>query len=181
VKFNKTSLAGVFLIEPEAIRDDRGFFARTWCAREFDAAGLGFRIAQTNISFNRKAGTLRGMHYQAEPYPEAKVVSCTHGAIFDVAVDLRPSSPTCGQWFGAELSAENRRAMFLPKDFAHGFQTLEDDSEVHYLMSEFFDPDSGRGVRHDDPAFAIDWPLTVTGLSERDKSWPLWTNDGAFT
>jgi dTDP-4-dehydrorhamnose 3,5-epimerase len=181
VKFTETSLAGVYLVEPEAICDDRGFFARSWCSREFEAAGLGFQITQANISFNRKAGTLRGMHYQAEPHSESKVVSCTRGAIFDVAVDLRPSSLTCGQWFGAELSADNRRAMFLPRDCAHGFQTLEDDTEVHYLMSEFFHSDSGRGVCHDDPAFEIDWPLSVTGLSERDKNWPLWEIDRVST
>jgi len=175
MKFVETSLAGVFLVEPEALEDERGFFARTWCEQEFEAAGLEAKVVQTNVSFNRQAGTLRGMHYQTQPHPESRLVRCTRGAVFDVVVDLRPESKTYCQWFGADLRACEHTAMYVPVDCAHGFQTLVDDSEVHYLMSEFYDPDAATGVRYDDRAFGIEWPLQVTAISEKDRHWPDWS------
>ena len=174
VKFVETSLAGVFLVESETIEDDRGFFTRSWCEREFHAAGLDARVAQANISFNCRAGTVRGMHFQGEPHAESKLVRCTRGAIFDVVVDLRPASPTYCQWYGASLAADKHNAMYVPVDCAHGLQTMVDDSEVHYLMSEFYDPEAASGVRYDDPAFGIDWPRPVTAIAEKDTNWPLW-------
>ena len=174
VRFVETSLAGVLLVEPEILEDERGSFARTWCEREFQAAGLDARIAQENISSNRHAGTLRGMHYQIQPHRESKLVRCTRGAVFDVVVDLRPDSRTYCQWFGTNLQAEKYDAIYIPMDCAHGFQTLVDDSEVHYLMSEFYDADFSRGVRYDDPAFGIDRPRPVSAMSDRDRQWPDW-------
>ncbi len=170
--FSETKLKGAYLIDLERREDERGFFARSWCADEFGKLGLNTRLAQCNVSFNLKKGTLRGMHFQAEPYPEAKVVRCTVGAIYDVIVDLRPDSPTFKQWVSAELSAENRRALYVPEGFAHGFQTLEDNAEVFYQMSEFFHPECARGVRWDDPAFGIEWPLNVPIISMRDRNYP---------
>ena len=159
-------------LEPH--EDERGFFARSWCAEEFEKLGLNSRLSQCNISFNRKRGTLRGMHYQAEPYPEAKLVRCTMGAIYDVIIDLRDDSLTFQQWFAMELNADNRRALYIPEGFAHGFQTLTDNSEVFYQMSEFFHPKCAHGVRWDDPAFGIEWPLKEKILAEKDKNWPFW-------
>lgn len=173
MRFVDTGLSGACIVELDRISDERGFFARSWCADEYRAAGLDAHIAQTNISFNRRSGTVRGLHYQAETSAEAKVVRCTRGSIFDAIVDLRPDSPTYLGWFGIELSADNYRALFVPQRFAHGFQTLEDETEVHYLMSASYDPASARGLRHDDPAIGIDWPLPVTEISERDRTWPL--------
>jgi dTDP-4-dehydrorhamnose 3,5-epimerase len=168
-----TQLAGVFLLEPERREDERGFFARTWCQREFAAHGLNPRLVQCNISFNRCKGTLRGMHYQAAPHGEAKLIRCTRGAIYDVILDLRRDSPTFKRWIAAELTAENRSMLFVPEGLAHGFQTLADDTEVFYQMSEFFHPESARGVRWDDPAFAIHWPLPDPILSDLDRAYEL--------
>ncbi len=170
--FTETKLQGAFIIEPELIEDERGFFARTWCRKEFEAHGLNPNLAQCNVSFNKKKGTLRGMHYQAEPFAEAKLVRCTSGSIYDVIVDLRPSSPTFKQWTAEELTAENRRMLYIPEGFAHGFQTLTDRAEVFYQMSEIFYADGARGYRWNDPAFDIRWPLDETILSMKDRQYP---------
>lgn len=170
--FTGTELKGVFIIEPEKLEDERGFFGRTWDSQEFEAHSLSPHLAQCNVSFNRKKGTLRGMHYQSAPYEEAKLVRCTRGAIYDVTIDLRSDSPTFKQWTAAELTAENHRMLYASEGFAHGFQTLEDDTEVFYQMSEFYHPESARGVRWDDPAFGIEWPLEVRAISARDRQYP---------
>ena len=170
--FNATELIGVYVIEPERLSDERGFFARTWCQHEFEAHGLDVRLAQCSLSFNLKRGTLRGMHYQDEPYVEAKLVRCTLGRLYDVVVDLRPTSSTYRQWMSVELSADNRRMIYIPPGLAHGFQTLIDQTEVFYQISEFYHPESARGVRWNDPAFNIDWPLPDPILSERDRTYP---------
>ena len=172
MKFEETKLPGIFEIHIEPKADDRGFFARSWCRKEFEAHGLDARMAQCNISFNRRKGTLRGVHYQVPPYSEAKVVRCTHGSIYDVIVDLRPQSPTFKQWTAIVLTAEKRNMAYVPENCAHGFLTLEDETEVFYLMSEFYDAASARGVRFDDPAFGIAWPATVEVISERDRTYP---------
>jgi dTDP-4-dehydrorhamnose 3,5-epimerase len=166
-------IAGAYLIDPERFEDERGFFARTWCPREFEKHGLNPRLAQCSISFNKAPWTLRGMHRQVAPHEEAKVVRCTRGAIFDVVLDLRTSSPTYLQWRGIELTAENRRMLYIPEGCAHGFQTLESDSEVLYQISEFHHPESARGVRWDDPTFGIRWPSQPSVVSERDRTYPL--------
>jgi dTDP-4-dehydrorhamnose 3,5-epimerase len=174
MRFQPTPIAGVFLLEPEPLRDERGFFARTWCRREFAGRGLNPDLAQCSLSYNRKRGTLRGLHYQAPPWAEAKLVRCLRGAIYDVALDLRPQSPTFKQWYAAELSADDRRMLYIPEGCAHGFQTLSDDAEVFYQISQFHDPASARGVRWDDPAFGIAWPLqTGITISARDQSYPF--------
>jgi len=170
--FEATKLAGVFLISPELHRDERGFFARTWCTREFEEHGLNPAMVQCSISFNRAKGTLRGVHYQAAPYPEAKLVRCTKGRLYDVALDLRMDSPSYMQWTGTELTEENRRALYIPEGCAHGFLTLEDNTEAFYQMSESYYADGGRGVRWNDPAFGIEWPATVNVISERDRTYP---------
>jgi dTDP-4-dehydrorhamnose 3,5-epimerase len=170
--FTETRLAGAYLLEPERIGDERGFFARTWCRDEFERHGLNTRLVQCNISYNVRRGTLRGMHYQVKPHEEAKLVRCTRGAIYDVIVDLRTGSPTYRGWVGAELTVENRRMLYIPEGFAHGFQTLEDESEVFYQMSELFHPQAARGVRYDDAALGISWPLDVAIMSEKDRSYP---------
>jgi dTDP-4-dehydrorhamnose 3,5-epimerase len=175
--FTKTKLDGVFVIEPEKQMDERGFFARTWCQQEFASQKINSRLAQCSISFNAKKGTLRGMHYQAAPYPEAKLVRCTMGAIYDVVVDLRTDSPTYKQWLAMELTAENRCAIYIPEDCAHGFQTLTDNSEVFYQISEFFYPECSRGIRWNDPAFAITWPIYNPTLSKRDFTYPDYSPD----
>jgi dTDP-4-dehydrorhamnose 3,5-epimerase len=172
VIFTETPLAGAFLIDLEPHADDRGFFARTFCRREFEAHGLDPAVVQCNTSFNRKAGTLRGLHYQMPPASEAKLVRCVRGAIHDVIVDLRPDSPTHGKHFAANLTAANRRALFVPRSFAHGFQTLEDDSEVQYQMSEYYQPERSAGFRYDSPALTITWPLPITSISAQDLAWP---------
>ena len=172
MKFHDTGLEGAFIIELDRLQDSRGFFARTWCQKEFQDQGLISTIAQANTSFNNKAGTLRGMHYQAEPYQETKLVRCTSGALYDVIIDLRPQSATYRRWFGAELTAENGKMLYVPADFAHGFITLKDNTEVHYLVSEFYTPGAERGVRWNDPAFAIEWPQAVEVISEKDAAWP---------
>lgn len=172
MRFEHTGLAGAYLIEPDRLTDVRGFFARTYCEHEFEAHGLEHNSVQCNISFNAKRGTLRGMHFQRPPNAEAKLVRCTSGAIFDVIIDLRKDSPTYRQWKGFELTATNRSALYIPQGFAHGFQTLKDDTEVFYQMFDFFAPDSAGGVRWDDPAFGIEWPLSEVIMSDKDRSYP---------
>ena len=169
--FTETKLSGAFVIDLEPIEDSRGFFARVWSASEFEDRGLSTRILQANVSFNRSKGTLRGMHRQAQPFAEVKLVRCTRGAIYDVAIDLRLDSPTYMQWTAVELTADNRRMFYIPEDFAHGFQTLMDDTEVTYQVSQVYTPGSERGIRFDDPAFNIDWPLPVNVISDKDNSW----------
>ncbi|MBA3961935.1 MAG: dTDP-4-dehydrorhamnose 3,5-epimerase [Chthoniobacterales bacterium] len=170
--FTETPLAGAFLIELELHKDERGFFARTFCRREFEAHGLNPDVVQCNTSYNHKAGTIRGMHRQKPPAREAKLVRCVRGAIYDVIVDVRPKSPTYGKHFAAELTADNRRALYVPESFAHGFQTLEDNCEIEYQMSEYHSPGSATGYRYDDAALAITWPLPVTLISALDLAWP---------
>src|SRR5215211_347747 len=171
--FIETKLRGAFVIEPERLEDERGFFARTWDRDEFEVHGLNPNLAQCSISFNKRKGTLRGMHYQAAPHEEDKLVRCTRGTIYDVIIDLRPDSPTFTRWVAAELTAENRRMLYLPKGFAHGFQSLRDDTEVFYQISEFYAPESTRGVRWDDPAFGIKWPPSEERvISTRDRRFP---------
>jgi dTDP-4-dehydrorhamnose 3,5-epimerase len=170
--FRETTLDGAFLIEMEPHADDRGFFARAWCRREFAEHGLDIEIAQTSVSFNKRKGTVRGMHLQRPPHEETKLVRCTAGGIWDVIVDLRPASATYLRWEGFELTQENRRQVYIPKGFAHGFQTLADATEVHYQISEFHAAGAASGFRHDDKTFGIVWPLPPTVLSERDRSWP---------
>ena len=172
MRLAETPLAGAFVIELDLLRDDRGYFARTFDAAEFARAGLDPAVVQCNTSFNARRGTLRGMHYQADPDGEAKLVRCTRGSIFDVAVDLRPGSATCCRWFGVELSADNGRMLYLPVGMAHGFQTLEEGSDVSYQMSHDYVPERARGVRFDDPAFGIEWPLPDPIVSERDRGFP---------
>jgi dTDP-4-dehydrorhamnose 3,5-epimerase len=164
-------ISGAYVIEPERKEDERGFFARTWCVREFEAQGLETRIVQSSTSFNRRRGTLRGMHYQAPPYEEVKLVRCTMGSIYDVIIDLRPGSPTLRRHFGITLSAQNRQMLYIPQGIAHGFQTLESDTEVLYQMSEFYVAECGRGVRWDDPAFGIEWPIADPVMNERDRNY----------
>lgn len=171
--FTETELKGAFIIEPEPIHDERGFFARTWSQEEFLQRGLNPRMVQQNISLNTLRGTLRGMHFQVNPHQEAKLVRCTAGSIFDVLVDLREGSPTFHKWIGLELSSNNRRMLYVPEAFAHGFQTLEDNTEVAYQISEYYHPEAARGLRWDDPVLAIDWPLPATVVSQRDKQHPL--------
>jgi dTDP-4-dehydrorhamnose 3,5-epimerase len=174
LKFLETPIPGLYVVELEVLSDERGFFARSFCVREFRALGLELKVvAQCNISFNEKAGTLRGLHFQAPPHEEAKLVRCTRGAIYDVAVDIRPGSRTYRKWHAVELTADNRRMMFIPHGLAHGFQTLVDGTEVFYLMSEFYHPESGRGLRWDDPAIEITWPLGSPIISDRDRAYPL--------
>jgi dTDP-4-dehydrorhamnose 3,5-epimerase len=172
VKFGETPVPGAFLIELEPIRDERGWFARTFCAEEFSAHGLDPAVVQCNASYNERAATLRGLHYQAEPHGEAKLVRCTRGAIYDVLVDLRPESPAFCRWAGFELTPENAQMLYAPVGTAHGFMTLADDSEVLYQMSQSYVPDAARGVRFDDPAFGIEWPAAPAVISERDRSYP---------
>lgn len=172
MQLRETIISGAFLIEPERCEDERGFFARTWCRREFEEHGLDVRLVQCSISYNRTAGTLRGMHFQREPHAEAKLVRCTAGAIHDVILDLRPSSSTYLSWISVELTAANRLALYVPAGLAHGFQTLVDDTEVFYQISEFYRPESADGVRWDDAAFRIRWPLPHPILSAKDKQYP---------
>jgi dTDP-4-dehydrorhamnose 3,5-epimerase len=172
VKFTETPLSGAFVIELDFLSDERGHFARTFDVAEFSAQGLDATVVQCNTSYNARRGTLRGMHYQAAPNGEAKLVRCTRGSIFDVAVDLRADSETYCRWFGVELSADNGRMLYIPVGLAHGFQTLEDGSEVSYQMSHQYVPDHAHGVRFDDPAFGIDWPLPDPIVSERDRQHP---------
>jgi dTDP-4-dehydrorhamnose 3,5-epimerase len=170
--FTAAPLAGLVVVDIAAMHDDRGYFARTFCAEEFAASGLPTVFPQCNISFNAARGTLRGMHWQADPFPEGKLVRCSRGGILDVAVDLRPDSPTFCQWFGVELTARNARALYIPAGFAHGFQTLEDASEIFYQMTESYRHGLARGVRWNDPRFGIDWPIPDPILSPRDAEYP---------
>ncbi len=173
MQFVPTKLAGAFVVEPEPRGDERGFFARTFCRDEFAARGLNTTWVQCNVSFNRRAGTLRGLHWQADPHPEVKLVRCTAGAAFDVIVDLRPGSPTYRQWVAVELSADNRKAVYIPAGFAHGFQTLADGTELFYQMSEFYYPELARGARWDDPALGIEWPACGHRVvAPRDLAFP---------
>ena len=175
--FNETKLPGAFIIEATRLEDERGFFGRTFCRNEFAGRGLNPNLAQCNISFNRDAGTLRGMHYQSAPHAEDKLIRCTKGKLYDVIVDLRRESATFKQWIAVELTEENRLMLYVPKGCAHGFQTLEDNTEVFYQMSEFYHPDSACGVRWNDPAFGIQWPETDRViLSDRDRVWPDYTD-----
>lgn len=169
--FTATKLQGAFIIDPERLEDERGFFARTWCQREFAVHGLSPKWVQCNISFNTQKGTLRGMHYQAAPYAETKLIRCTMGAIYDVIIDLRPDSPTFKQWLAVELTADNRCMLYVPGGFAHGFLTLANHTEVLYQMSEFYVAESARGVRWNDPAFGIQWPADVKVISDRDRNY----------
>ena len=172
VIFIEIQLQGAYIIEPEKLEDERGFFARSWCEREFAAHNLNPRTVQCNISFNSKKGTLRGMHYQAAPRAEAKLVRCTRGAIYDVIIDLRPKSPTFKQHVAEALTVDDHKMLYIPEGFAHGFQTLEDNAEVFYQISEFHAPECARGVRWNDPAFAIEWPISEPIMLKRDRSYP---------
>lgn len=172
MKFLPLDLTGAFLIDLEKRGDDRGFFARFFCENEFAQHGLVTRFVQINNSLTSKKGTLRGMHYQLPPAAEVKVVRCTRGALYDVILDLRPHSQTFGRWFGEELTAENRRMMYVPEGFGHGFVTLEPDTEAIYLVSAPYSPAAERGIRYDDPKFGMRWPLTPTEISDKDRSWP---------
>jgi dTDP-4-dehydrorhamnose 3,5-epimerase len=169
--FRETNLKGVFLIDLEKREDERGFFARSWCQREAEAYGLNPRVMQCNVSFNAQKGTLRGLHYQSFPHPEAKLVRCTAGTIYDVIVDLRPDSPSFKKNAAFTLSAKNHHMLYVPEGMAHGFMTLEDNTEVFYQMSEFYSPESSQGVRWNDPAFGIGWPSSPSVISDRDKSY----------
>lgn len=172
MKFHATKIAGVFEIQVEPKRDERGFFARAWCRSEFESRGLDSGLQQSNISYNTRKGTLRGMHYQAAAFAESKLVRCTQGAIYDVVLDLRPGSPSFKDWVAVTLTAEKRNMVYVPKGCAHGFLTLRDETEVFYQMSEVYNLESARGVRWDDPAFGIAWPEKVEMISERDRNYP---------
>ena len=171
MRFTETALAGAYIVEPEKKTDRRGYFARSWCVREFRAHGLETRLVQCNLSGNTTAGTLRGMHYQLAPHAETKLVRCNRGAIYDVIIDLRPASGTFLSWFGVTLTPDSGRMLYVPAGFAHGFQTLEPDSEVFYQMSECYAPEAARGLRWDDPLFQITWPLPVSVISDKDRSY----------
>lgn len=171
--FKHTKLKGAFIIEMEPIGDIRGFFARAWCKKEFEEHGLKSYFVQGNITFSKSKGTLRGMHYQVAPYQEVKVVRCVKGAVFDVVIDLRSDSLTYGKWIGIELTEDNYKMLYVPEGFAHGYQTLEDNTEVSYHVSQFYCPESERGIRWDDPAFGIKWPpIRDLVISDKDRNWP---------
>ncbi len=172
MKFTETHLKGSYIIELEPVKDERGFFARTYCKHKFKQKGLALKIVQSNMSFNEKKGTLRGMHYQAPPMAEAKLVSCVQGSIYDVIIDLRRDSPTYCRWFAVELCARKKQMLFVPEGFAHGFQTLEDNTMILYQMSEFYAPEYSRGVRWNDPVFGIRWPIEAKIISEKDRNIP---------
>lgn len=169
--FKETKLKGAYVIEIDPIEDERGFFARSFCEEEFKNHGLNIRIAQCNISYNKKKGTLRGMHYQVAPHEEAKLVRCTKGAVYDVIVDLRQDSKTFKQWIAVELTQENHRLLYIPEGFAHGFQTLVDHTEVFYQMSESYHPEYAKGIRWNDPTFAIEWPMLPTLIANKDRTY----------
>jgi len=170
--FKKLALKDAHVLELDKLEDERGYFARSYCEHEFERAGIPFVPVQANISYSRTKGTLRGMHYQAYPHEEAKLVRCIKGSIYDVIIDLRPDSDTKDQWIGVTLSADNKKMLYVPEGFAHGFLTLEDDTEVSYLMSAFYESDAGLGICWDDPAFNIDWPVEINVTSEKDSKWP---------
>lgn len=171
--FTQTKLKDAFILDIEKKEDERGFFARTYCKNEFGENGISFTPVQANISYNRLNHTLRGMHYQVSPYEEAKLVSCVNGGIYDVIIDMRPDSPTCDQWIGVELTAENHRMLYIPEGFAHGFITLKRETQVIYMMSEFYTPGSGAGLKWNDPYYNIIWPEKPEVISEKDKNWPF--------
>lgn len=173
MRFAESPIAGAWTVEPAPHADERGRFFRAWCAEEFAAQGIAFTPLQANLGSSRRAGTLRGMHYQVAPHEEAKLVRCTQGALFDVLVDVRPASPTYGKWFGAELTAENGRMLYVPAGCAHGYQTLVDDAEIYYLTSALYAPQAVRGLRYDDPTVAIRWPRPAVAVSEQDQHWPF--------
>lgn len=177
MRFIPTSLMGAYIIEPEKLEDDRGFFARVWCQKEFAERNLDPNIVQSSISFNKKRGTVRGMHLQLPPFAETKLVRCTQGAIYDVIVDLRPHSATYLNWTAEELTAENRKSLYVPKGFAQGFQTLEDNTEIFYQISEFYSAESARGFRWNDPIFKINWREEITVISDRDRTYPDYNPD----
>ncbi len=172
MKFVETPLEGVYVVELEPLGDDRGYFARAWCKREFDERGLPGEFVQINMSGSAEAGTIRGFHYQLAPNEEDKFVRCVRGSAFDVAIDLRPESPTFKQWFGVELSTANQKALLVPGGFAHGYQTLEPNTELLYQVSAFYAPDAERGLRWNDPTFGVNWPLADPTLSDKDAAWP---------
>ena len=172
MKFKQTKLKGAYIIEMEPIKDERGVFARSWCKEEFKQQGLNCDLVQCNISFNKKKGTLRGMHYQCAPHEEVKLVMCLRGAVYDVIIDLRAKSDTYKQWISIELTSENRKMLYVPEGFAHGFQTLEDDTEVFYQMSEFYHPECASGIRWDDSSFSIKWPNVIANISNKDNDFP---------
>jgi dTDP-4-dehydrorhamnose 3,5-epimerase len=169
--FTETELKGAYVVSVKKIEDERGFFARGWCRKEFEEAGLNPNLVQINVAMSLKKGTLRGMHFQEAPYDEAKLVKCTRGAICDVIIDLRPHSPTHARWIGINLSADNYQMLYAPEGFAHGYQTLTDNAEMSYMTSAFYAPSAARGVRYDDPAFGIRWPLPVSVISDADRQW----------
>ncbi len=172
MKFIETELRGAYVLELEMRGDERGFFARTWCRQEFEDHGLVAEVVQQNTSVSRFRGTLRGMHFQAAPDQETKLVRCTKGALYDVIIDLRPESPTYKKWLGVELNEDNYRMFYVPRDFAHGFLTLSDNTEATYLVSAFYAPQSEGGIRYDDPAIGIQWPAAISTISDKDASWP---------
>ncbi len=171
MKFTKTDLKDAYIIDLERLSDERGFFARAYCENEFKEHGIDSQIVQANVSYNHKKGTMRGMHFQEEPHGEAKLIRCTKGAIYDAIIDVRQDSPTYKEWIGVELNEENRRMLYVPEGFAHGFITLEDDVEVTYQVSEFYTPGAEKGIKYDDPMFNIDWPVEVEVISEKDRDW----------
>jgi dTDP-4-dehydrorhamnose 3,5-epimerase len=173
LRFSSTLVAGAVLVSSVLRKDDRGHFARSWCLQEFAEEGINFVPLQANCGFSVRKGSLRGVHFQIEPALEAKLVCCTRGALFDVVVDLRPNSPTRYKWYGVELGADSYQLLYVPEGCGHGYQTLEDNTELHYMTSQYFTPDAARGVRYDDPAFGIEWPLPPTAISEQDRNWPL--------
>lgn len=175
MNFTETPIAGAYIIDVNRIGDERGYFGRLWCEQEYEQMGLVARVCQSNIGFSRQAGTLRGLHYQTAPHQEVKIVRCTRGAMYDVIVDLRPDSPSFKQWFGMELNPQNATMLYVPEGCATGYQTLVDDTEMYYLTSEFYHPESATGVRYDDPAFNIEWPLSVSVISDNDTQWPDFT------
>lgn len=172
MKFTETKLKGAFVLEINKLEDERGFFGRSWCMNELKEHGLNTSIAQANTSFSKKKGTLRGMHYQNDPHQETKLIRCTRGSIYDVIIDLRPNSPTYKEWFGIELTQDNYKMLYVPEDFAHGFITLENDTEVTYLVTEFYTPGAEAGIRWNDSQFAVKWPLNPEVISEKDKIHP---------
>jgi dTDP-4-dehydrorhamnose 3,5-epimerase len=174
--FTESKIKGVFILEIKKFEDERGFFGRAWCKNEMEAHGLNPYVVQANTSFSRQKGTLRGMHFQKHPYEETKLIRCTKGAIYDVIIDIRPDSPTFKNWFGIELSQDNYKMLYVPEGFAHGFLTLTDNCEVFYLVSQFYNPSFEAGVRWDDPAFKINWPVKVEVISEKDKNFQYFTD-----
>jgi dTDP-4-dehydrorhamnose 3,5-epimerase len=177
MRFQETNVQGVLLISPDHFDDERGFFERTWAQDEFDAHGLPTPMVQRNVSYNRAARTLRGMHFQREPYPEVKLISCLIGAVYDVAIDIRPDSPTYRQWFGAELRQDNGQMLYVPQGCAHGYLSLEPDSTVEYLISEFYHPEVAGGIRWNDPFFNVRWPAEPAVINARDATYPDYVPD----